>query len=222
MSVLKTSWRCVLAATALWAISGPNPGAAADNRSTDLERSASADQSTAPQPATSREAKRDSGPASPDVAKQRQELYEQLKALHSKLEGLKEGQDSQRKELQAKAQKIYEQLRALPPPGGRGDLEQKIAHLRVAAENLRAAGLGDQADKINKMIEQLRAEQRDKSRAAQSGSARSGPGNYGRGPAPPSEEIQQLRNELRQMHREVQELREQVKRLAEQQRANQK
>jgi DNA repair exonuclease SbcCD ATPase subunit len=158
---------------------------------------------------------------------------EEMKSLRDKM---KDASEADRKELQEKMKNLYEQIKALPqPPGsrpanpsrpeGRGDVQGRISHLRVAAENLRAAGMGDMADQILKRIEHLQAESREGARPPatppRGETTRSGPGGPpsreatgpGRGEGPVSE----LRNEVQQMRREMQELREQVRRLVEKQ-----
>ena len=113
MSVFKTSWRCSLAATALWAVLGPNSGLAVG-------------QGTAPGPAPS-----DKPPVkaviqpdgsltltatvtgTQDVPAQRQKLMEQLRELRQKMKDLKPDQDKERQDLQARIGKLYEQLKSL-------------------------------------------------------------------------------------------------------------
>jgi beta-lactamase regulating signal transducer with metallopeptidase domain len=248
MSVLKTSWRCSLAATALWAMLGSNPAVADNGSAADKDKPATPEKSASDQGATRRgdqaAATRSTAP-SPQQMEQRRKLYEQMKALHQQIEGLKDGQDSQRQELKAKMQKLYEQLRELPPPpnttrsggapyaGGRGELDQKIAHLRTAAENLRAAGMGDKADEILRTIERMQAAPRDGGRpryepgARTGGAAPSGTPTYattapGRYTGTSPREIQELRSQVEQMRHDVREMHEQLKRLLEQQHGDRK
>jgi hypothetical protein len=194
MSVLKTSWRCSFAA-ALWALAGPTNGTAADNPPTPPEKpTVERSERPAAQPGAERTGTRrdDSRATSDEVQKQRQRIMEEIRALRAKAEGLKDGSDADRKELRAKMQKLYEQLQALPGgprpggpgraegreggarpgaperAGGRGDLRNQVDHLRAAADNLRAAGMSNEADMILKRIERLQAE------ASQGGPPREG------------------------------------------------
>jgi beta-lactamase regulating signal transducer with metallopeptidase domain len=248
MSVLRTSWRCSLAAAALWAMTGPSGGNVADGQPP---------AKPAPDQGSTRPSDR---PRDDDLMKQRQKLYEQVQAVRS---DLRDHPDS--KELQATLQTLMDQMKALPRPGagpgaggpgrpdGRGDLENKISHLRAAAENLRAAGMGEQADGILRMVERMRAAQREGMAPGRPGPGGppprdgmgpgpggppprdgQGPGRYspggpspreGMGPGGPEgapREIMELRTEVQEMRREMRELRDQVKHLVENQRSDRK
>jgi hypothetical protein len=183
---------------------------------------------------------------------------EEIRALHAKAEGLKDASDADRKELRTKMQKLYEQLQALPGgprpggpgraegreggprpdtagrPEGRGDLERQVQHLRAAVENLRAAGMMDEAEMVLRRMERLMAAASQGGPPREAGPPREGtrsgrdmPGGppregmgLGRGEGPPPAfrgEIAELRGQVQQMRQEMQELREQLRHFMERQ-----
>jgi hypothetical protein len=240
MSVLRTSWRCSLAATALWALVGPSSGTAADNPPSPPEKPAVERPAPPPGPGPGERARReDSRAPSDEVQKQRQRIMEEIRALRAKAEGLRDGSDADRKELREKMQNLYQHLQALPggpggprpggpgraegreggpPPGGerrpegRGDLEGQMRHLQAAAENLRAAGMMEEAEMVLRRMQRLMAA------ASQSGPPREGMGPGGpEVPPPVFREIAELHGQVQQMRQEMQELREQLHRFMERQ-----
>jgi hypothetical protein len=282
MSVLKTSWRYSLAATALWALVGPSSGTAADNPPSPPEKPKVERPAPPPSPERREGTRRDDSRApsdevqkqrqrimdeiralqakvegrdvsdadrkelrakmqklyeqirelpggpervrgearapSDEVQKQRQRIMDEIRALRTKAEGLRDGSDADRKELRAKMQKLYEQLQALPGgarPGGpgraegreggprpdtagrpevRGDLERQVQHLRAAVENLRAAGLMDEADMVQRRVQRLTAAASQSGPSREAGPPREGtrpgrdmPGGPSREAGPPRE-----------------------------------
>jgi hypothetical protein len=256
MSVLRTSWRCSLAATALWALVGPSSGTAADNPPTPPEKPAVERPAPPPGPERREGTRRDDSRApSDEVQKQRQRIMDEIRALRAKVEG-RDVSDADRKELREKAQKLYEQLQALPggprpggpgraegreggpPPGGErrpeggGDLERQAQHVRAAVENLRAAGMMEEADMVmQNMRRRMALGQGGPSREAgpPREGARSGrdmpggPPREGMGPGGPQgprsvfAEIAELHGQVQQMRQEMQELREQIRHFMERQ-----
>jgi len=246
MSTLKTSWRCSLAATALWALLGNNPcQAVADDQPAEKSPSAATDRDKLHQQLQSmsqriqqlekdgkhdeaerlkREAKElytkmsphrpEAGPPGSNPSNpEREKLRQHWLSLRQKVEQLKkEGRHDEAEHLKREVQEIQADLYPRPPEAGSPasrrpqtssrEMEAKLQHLRAAAENLRAAGFGEQADNITKMMQRLQGEAREGSRPR---------------PESPPREIMELRSEVQQMRREMQELREQLKRLIEQQ-----
>ena len=130
MSVLRTSWRCSLAATALWALAAPS-GTAADTPPSRPEKPAVEKSAPAPAPSARETRRDDSRGPSDEVAKQRQKIQDELRAIRAKVEG-RDVSDADRKALREKAQKLYEQLRALP--GGPGERVRGEASRPVSEE----------------------------------------------------------------------------------------
>jgi hypothetical protein len=95
----------------------------------------------------------------------------------------------------------------------------RVQHLRVAADNLKAAGLGREADGILQMAERMQAACSGDARQGRDG--RPGP-TPGAGPAPRGpagsvnpREIEELRGAVGEIARQMQQLREEMHRLAE-------
>jgi hypothetical protein len=215
----------------------------------------------------------DVDPRMQEIAKRRAELMEQGMAIKKQIEGLKEGQDGERRELQAKLEALTQQFRELagprgdPNPGPRpdaaplvrrleqikgelqelgeagkpeqverlrneanelmaklrgpdrapgrpedpADVQRRLQHLRVAVENLHAAGLPDVAENVMRLTERLQQGEgrRPDGQPRPEGAARRGPEQGGPG-------VQDIRNEVQQMRREMQELREMLKQTIEQ------
>ncbi|MHB8902760.1 MAG: M56 family metallopeptidase [Thermoguttaceae bacterium] len=126
----------------------------------------------------------------PDAAER---LERELQQMHRPMEGPRDGD------------------RPGPPP----ELKAKIDHLRMAMENLHAAGLHDQAEQIAQQLERLMREIAPDHRPGPD----SRPGPDGRpgeprrpdGPPPGGPEfVGQLRGEIEQLRRENQELRQMI------------
>lgn len=245
MSMLKTSWRCSLAATALWALLGNNPSqAVADDRPAEKSPPAATDRDQLRRQLQAisqqvqqleKEGKHDEAerlkrearelytkmsphrpeagpPGSNPSNPEREKLRQHWLSLKQKVEQLeKEGKRDEAERLKREMQEMQAKLyphgaeagaAASRRPQASGETEAKLQHLRAAAENLRAAGFGEQADNIAKMMQRLQGEAREGGRPR---------------PESPPREIMELRSEVQQMRREMQELREQLKRLIEQQ-----
>jgi len=113
-----------------------------------------------------------------------------------------------------------------PPPPPPGDIERRLHHIRAAAENLRAAGMHDAAERLMQQAEQFLREHRG---PGPEGPRRPDPHRPRRPPHPEGIErphmpepamhqVEQLRREVQQMRAEMQELREMIKRLADRER----
>jgi hypothetical protein len=119
-------------------------------------------------------------------------------------------------------------------PGGEArqgpeQMERRVQHLRAAIENLRAAGMGQMADALERELShrfQDRLEQQATPGGPREGAGRgnrpdmesrgNSPGG-GRNPAGPSgnlqQDVQQLRGEVQSLHQQLNEMREMLKRL---------
>ena len=85
-------------------------------------------------------------------------------------------------------------------------MQRRLQHLRVAIENLRAAGLNDQANALAQDAERLRAR-----RAAGGDGPRDVPAA-----APQLERaVQELRGQVQEMRQQMEEMRQHLKALAE-------
>jgi beta-lactamase regulating signal transducer with metallopeptidase domain len=161
------------------------------------------------------------------VGPEREQLYQQMRALHEKIEKAKQegkSDDVQRlmKEAEGLRTKIYPQGSYGPGRSSSGDREARLQHLRSAAENLKAAGFDAEAQHVMQMIERIRAEGSREGRSSgetsrpltelRPSSSSVPPGasimssrDYAAGPA-----VQELRGQIEQMRREMRELREQI------------
>jgi FtsZ-binding cell division protein ZapB len=104
---------------------------------------------------------------------------------------------------------------------------RRMIHLRMAMDNLRAAGLTEMADKVRDQLEALQREHpqmkmpegnRLEGRPWQRFSREPGPQAASEGPGRQptgTPELQELREQMQRMHREVQELREQMRQRGE-------
>jgi hypothetical protein len=102
------------------------------------------------------------------------------------------------------------------------ELERRMHHLRVAIENLRAAGMHDAAQRLVELSEQFMREHapgvpHPPHRPDPHSPHHEPPGHMDRPPMPghAMNEVEQLRHEVRQMREEMRELREALKRQAE-------
>ena len=166
------------------------------------------------------------GASAGNVGPERQRLYEQMRALHEKIEKAKqEGKSEEVQRLMREA----EELRAkLSPPGGNayggrqrpgGDREARLQHLRAAAENLKAAGCEPEAQHVMEMIQRMQAErggegsrpraggQPERGATVPPGASTANPGAYATASA-----IQELRSQMEEMRREMHQLREELNR----------
>ena len=114
-------------------------------------------------------------------------------------------------EVRQGMQTLREGDRPGPPP----ELQAKIEHLRVAMENLHAAGLHDQAEQIAKQIERITREDASRPPERYAPHARPrGPRDEGR-PERGEEIAEHLRGEIEQLRRENEELRHMMQELRE-------
>jgi beta-lactamase regulating signal transducer with metallopeptidase domain len=148
----------------------------------------------------------------------REQLKGRLAELRAKIDRLvQEGRHELAERLEGEAREIIELLegRPEPPPPGPGEeLQRRIGHLKVAIENLHAAGLHDQAEGLVREVDRLIEEHR---------------GLIGRPPEPPrppeprerpvppelAERLEQQGQAIRELHGAVNELREQISQLRE-------
>lgn len=156
-----------------------------------------------------------------EIMQERQELMELGKALHQELEELQRAgkedaahgvarrlEEVKREyaELEARAKEIHGQINHpdQPRPAGppREEIERRVEHLRVAAENLHAAGLHDQAEMVMQQAERLADEGRMPPREQP-------------GPRPPEAPIQDLQRQLQQMRGQMEEMQRALRMLME-------
>jgi hypothetical protein len=108
---------------------------------------------------------------------------------------------------------------------GREDGERRLQHLRAAIDNLRAAGMGQMADALEREVSrglQARPDQRvspggPRERAGRDDRPDMERRRAGMGPNGPSgnlqQDVQQLRGEVQSLHQQLNEMREMLKRL---------
>jgi DNA repair exonuclease SbcCD ATPase subunit len=162
-----------------------------------------------------------------------EKVMQRVEELKRRIVELREaGKPDEAERVAREASELMQQIRGRergpggpPNPEAMQDVQRRIQHLQAAAENLRAAGLPDQAEQMMRLIEHVKAGAAEGGRPHGEG-ARSpeGPGRPGaerrpgieieiQRPGPADRGVQELRNEVQQMRREMQELREQIKRL---------
>jgi hypothetical protein len=125
-----------------------------------------------------------------ELAKQHEAIANQIRAISAALHG-------DRPEGRGEGDR--------PRPEG-GELERRVHHIRVAAENLKAAGLHDQARALMEAAERLVRAHREGGESAHRPDARpDGPDR----PQPPGSpgEVQRLRGEVERLQRELNEIR---------------
>jgi hypothetical protein len=114
--------------------------------------------------------------------------------------------------LEQASQKIRQEMELARPagrgPGGEGreDAEHRAQHLRAAIDNLRAAGMGEMADALERELR--RGPQGRPDQQAPRGGPRefAGPGNL-------QQEVQQLRGEVQSLHQQLNEMRQAIQHL---------
>lgn len=151
--------------------------------------------------------------------RERQELAEHAANLERKMKELqgKEGPDAEAarrkiaEEFAAIRQRM-EQLKSRAEPGrpqpGREDLERRIQHLRVAAENLAAAGMEDVARKIMQEAEAAERQLRGAEGAREQPRPPAGPEAMQRHVAELTEVVQDLRRQVENLQRQLREVQE--------------
>jgi len=176
----------------------------------------------------------------------RRELEEKARAIHRKLEELKEGEHGDlREKLQHQLREIHGEIRRISgefeahgphrpdQPRPHGDLERRLHHVRVAVDNLRAAGMNDAAEALARQAERIEHELRergdrpDRDRDPEHRPDRDREHRPDRDPEhrpdrPRGEELERTMHHMRELHermermqREMQELREHLQRLTE-------
>ncbi len=191
--------------------------------------------------------RREPGPAGPGRGNPEQEkVRQQLQSLRQKIEQLeREGKHDEAESVKREAKAIYSRLAPRGPeagpgqrcreagpgdrtreaglPGGRPlppeDMAARIQHLRIAADNLKAAGLGREADGILQMAERMQSAATGGARPGRDGRPGPTPG-MAPGPRGPANlvnprEVEELRGAVGEIARQMQQLREEMHRLAE-------
>jgi len=143
---------------------------------------------------------------------EREELGRRVEELKRKITELSEaGRHEEAEQLKRQGREMMQRFQerfARPdqprhqPEGRRPeDMERRIGHVKVAIENLRAAGMHDAAERLAQEVER----------------AIHGDRGHREGPPPDQRDraFQELRGEVQQMRREMNEIREHLKRLLE-------
>jgi hypothetical protein len=161
---------------------------------------------------------RDGGPAG--AGPDREKVREQMQAMRQKIEQLeKEGKHEEAEKVKREA---YSLMGRQYPRGGEGgsgqpqapgDISVRIQHLRAAAENLKAAGMDQEAQRILQVVDRI--EQRGEGEGRSRSAGQPTPGRGPRGDGGTAPEVQELRSQIQQMHHEMEEMREQIKRMAD-------
>ncbi len=229
MNLLRCSWRASLVATALWAMFGsfPTRAVAAENSDGSQSTRAAANRENLEQELRSikekigqlekegkheeaqklvREAreiysKMNNDPERETVRKHYIELHQKLAAAEK--EGNRNEAERLRREIQAQQSRLYPN--GTNPTGHpqTSEIREKLQHLRVAAENLKAAGCDPEAQHVMQMIEQIQQAARAASHPSTADAARDSAN---------SPVVQELRGQLEQMQREMREMHEQLNR----------
>ena len=149
--------------------------------------------------------------------------------IERKMAGLRDGQDAEARELRGAMEQVRQQMQRIEAmiresqPGPEQprqpgeEMERRLNHLRVAIENLRAAGLHDAAEHLQREAENLM-------RAFREGR----PGEPDRPEHPEHREqpphpeqlegvIREMHGQMQQMRREMEEMRNQIRHLIERQ-----
>ena len=161
------------------------------------------------------------------------ELEDKAQHIKHELEGLRDGQDAEARELQGALRWINERMgdirrelgdpRRERPRGDHLELEARIAHVKVAIRHLHAAGLHDEAGRLAQQVERLIAEHRRGDGRPQR------PRPPGHGERPPHPElgqrleqhkraIHELSTALKQLRQEMGHIREMLQELSGRQR----
>jgi len=121
------------------------------------------------------------------------------------------GHHEEAEQLKREGRELLQRMQQRRPdrPGPDADFQRRMDHIRVAAENLHAAGMPDAAEQLMRDAERMMAEMHGQPQ----------PPRHPDGPPP--EEIHriigELHGQMEQMHREMQEMREQLQHLMERQ-----
>jgi hypothetical protein len=118
-------------------------------------------------------------------------LRAEMKALEEKAVRLKsEGKMEEAKEVRGQMEQVRERAKREMKEGGAGEGDARVAHIRQAMEHLRAAGMGDLAERVGQ--ECKRRLEADRSREVR--------------PAAGGSEVEQLRAELQELRQQVRKL----------------
>ena len=149
-------------------------------------------------------------PMPPEMRERLQRRLEELKEKVADLEraGKREQAEQVQQEIQEVKQGLAGQpgMHAIGPPGPPAEIERRMQHVRVAVENLHAAGLHDQAERVVREAEQAIV------RGARREGGERPRGEPGAGPEGVPPAIRELAAQVQEIHRQVQELREQLQR----------
>lgn len=136
-----------------------------------------------------------------------QARLEELKQAHHRAREAGRGDEAER--LEREARELMQMLERLPgerppvrPEGD--DMQRRLHHLRAAVENLRAAGLQDQANALAEDAERLIRGQRPEP-------PRGAPG----GPPQLERAVDELRDQVQDLRHQLEEIRQHLKNLAE-------
>ena len=163
------------------------------------------------------------------LMQQRHALMERAGEIERKMAGLRDGQDAEARELRGAMEQVRQQMQRIEAmiresqPGPEQprqpgeEMERRLHHLRVAIENLRAAGLHEAAEHLQREAENLM-------RAFREGR----PGEPDRPEHPEHREqpphpeqlegvIREMHGQMQQMRREMEEMRNQIRHLIERQ-----
>ncbi len=147
------------------------------------------------------------------------EGMERLEAMEGELGKLREaGKLDAAERLEGELQELRRRLAAPREgdrPGPPPELQVRIDHLRVAMENLHAAGLPDQAEQIARQIEQIIRQHAPGPPERRVPDARPHQPRPEGQPLPGAEIVGQLRGEMEQLRRENEELRQMMKEIRE-------
>ena len=147
--------------------------------------------------------------------RENREGMERLEAMERELRGLREsGQHERAEQLEREMHELHRRLQAPREgdrPGPPPELQARLEHLHVAMENLRAAGLHDQAEQIARQIEELTREHTPGPPVGRDPHMQP-PGPR---PEPHGEIVDQLRGQIEQLRRENEEMRRMMQELRE-------
>jgi beta-lactamase regulating signal transducer with metallopeptidase domain len=145
-----------------------------------------------------------------------QARVEELKAAHRRAQEAGRADEAER--LAREARELMQTLehRSGDRPAARPEGEEaqrRLQHLRVAIENLRAAGLNDQANALARDAERLARGERPAS--AESGRRPDGPRDVPAAAPHLERAVQELRGQVQEMRQQMEEMRQHLKALAE-------
>ncbi len=146
--------------------------------------------------------------------KERGQIAKRIDELRHQIHGLVEaGRHEAAERLENHVRELIERVegrRDERRPEPRDDVQRRIEHLKIAIDNLHAAGLHDQAERLVQEIERLHHEHGEGDRPERRGDHP--PDESGRAVAELREEVQRLREEMDEMRGLLHELLEQNRR----------